>query len=82
MAGFEQTAKENLEAKIRSTGFERYFGRILVPEETILDATSKSIKRFAVSLNAKLVVKSGADVERGDLLAEEPPSMLDTVVWW
>ncbi|HBJ80640.1 MAG: transcription termination/antitermination protein NusG [Pseudothermotoga sp.] len=73
MAGFEQTAKENLEAKIRSTGFERYFGRILVPEETILDATSKSIKRFAVSLNAKLVVKSGADVERGDLLAEEPP---------
>lgn len=72
MAGFEQTAKENLEAKIKSTGSNRFFGRILVPEETILDATAKSVKRYAVSLNARIAVKNGSDVEKGDLLAEEP----------
>ncbi|MGJ8453777.1 transcription termination/antitermination protein NusG [Pseudothermotoga sp. U03pept] len=72
MAGFEQSAKENLETKIKSTGSDRFFGRILIPEETILDATSKSIKRYVVSLNAKIVVKNGSDVLKGDLLAEEP----------
>jgi len=72
MAGFEQTAKENLETKIKSTGSNRFFGRILVPEETILDATAKSVKRHVVSLNARITVKNGADVEKGDLLAEEP----------
>jgi len=72
MAGQEESAKENLETKIKSAGYERFFGRIVIPEETIIDATGKSLKRFSVSSNAKLHVKTGSDVKKGDLLAEEP----------
>lgn len=72
MAGQEESAKENLETKIKSAGYERFFGRIVIPEETIIDATGKSLKRFSVSPNAKLYVKTGSDVKKGDLLAEEP----------
>ncbi|WP_041446570.1 transcription termination/antitermination protein NusG [Pseudothermotoga thermarum] len=73
MAGLEQAAKEHLEAKIKSAKAERLFGRIVIPEEVIIDATSKSLKRITVSPNAKLYVKNGSDVNKGDLLAEEPP---------
>lgn len=73
MAGFEISAKENLETKIRSTGSERLFGKIVVPEETILDATSKSVERHVASTNAKLHVSDGSDVQKGDIIAEEPP---------
>ncbi len=72
MAGLEQAAKENLETKIRSANATRLFGRILIPEEIVIDASSKSIKRIPVSLNAKLYVKNGSDVNKGDLIAEEP----------
>ncbi len=68
----EQSAKENLETKIRSSHAERLFGRILVPEEVVIDATAKSIKRIPISLEAKLYVKTGSDVNKGDLIAEEP----------
>ncbi|HCZ05797.1 MAG: transcription termination/antitermination protein NusG [Thermotogota bacterium] len=71
-AGLETKVKESLERKFESLGYERYIGRIVVPEETIIDSKSKSVERHVVPLSAKLHVSTGSEVEAGQLLAEEP----------
>ncbi|QTA38370.1 transcription termination/antitermination factor NusG [Thermosipho ferrireducens] len=72
LAGYEAAAKENLEAKVKAQGVEHLISRVLLPEETIIDASSKSIERHIVSSNAKLYVVNGKEVKKGELLAEEP----------
>lgn len=72
LAGYEATAKENLEAKIKAQGLEHVISRVLLPEEVVIDASSKSSERHIVSLNAKILVSNGTLVKKGDVLAEEP----------
>jgi len=72
MSGYEYAVKENLENKIEATGAHHLVGRVVIPEEIILDASSKSVDRYILSPNAKLHVSSGKNVEKGDILAEEP----------
>ncbi len=69
----EDTVKENIEKKVELTGATNIVGRVVVPEEVVLDATKKSMERHVLSPEAKVHVKSGHEVQRGQLLAEEPP---------
>jgi len=43
-----------------------------VLEETVIDTSSKSLEKHIVSHEAKIHVTNAKDVEKGDLLAEEP----------
>ncbi|MGC9382992.1 MAG: transcription termination/antitermination protein NusG [Kosmotogaceae bacterium] len=70
-SGLENSIKEALEAKIESFGFSHLFGRILVPEEVKLDRSSPAQKLVFLQ-DAKLLVKSNQDVQKGDPIAEEP----------
>lgn len=72
MSGYEEKVKENIERKIEATGIRNLVGRIVIPEEVVLDATSPS-ERIILSPKAKLHVNNGKDVNKGDLIAEEPP---------
>ncbi len=72
ITGYESKAKENLEAKIEAQGYSHLIRRVVVPEETIIDASAKSSEKHVVSLAAKLHFKNGDDVEKGAFLAEEP----------
>ncbi len=73
ITGMEDTVKDNIEKKVEFTKAHNIVGRVVVPEEIILDATKKSMERHVLSPEAKLHVKSGQEVKKGDLLAEEPP---------
>ena len=73
ISGLEDKVKENIEKKVKLTGATNIVGRVVVPEEIILDATKKSMERHVLSPEAKVHVKSGSNVEKGQLLAEEPP---------
>ncbi len=73
LTGLEDAVKENIEKKVNSLGSHNLVGRVIVPEEVILDATKKSMEKHIVSPDAKLYVKSGQEVKKGQLLAEEPP---------
>jgi len=72
ITGYENKVKENLEAKIQAQGYENLVSRVVVLEETVIDTSTKSLERHIVSYEAKVHVSSGKDVEKGDLLAEEP----------
>jgi len=73
LTGLEDAVKENIEKKVNSLGSHNLIGRVVVPEEVILDATKKSMEKHIVSPDAKLRVKSGQEVKKGQILAEEPP---------
>lgn len=70
-AGLETKVKQSLERKFESLGYGRYVGRVVVPEETIIDSKSKSVERHVVPTSAKLHVSTGSEVEAGQPLAEE-----------
>ncbi|KAF2960041.1 transcription termination/antitermination protein NusG [Thermotoga sp. 38H-to] len=72
MSGYEERVKENIEKKIEATGIKNLVGRIVIPEEVVLDATSPS-ERLILSPKAKLHVSNGKDINKGNLIAEEPP---------
>lgn len=72
ITGYENKVKENLEAKIAAQGYSNLVSRVVVLEETVIDTSSKSLERHVVSHEAKLHVSNGSDVEKGELLAEEP----------
>ncbi|MEN3043353.1 MAG: transcription termination/antitermination protein NusG [Fervidobacterium sp.] len=72
ITGYENKVKENLEAKIKAQGYDHLVSRVVVLEETVIDTSSKSLERHIVSHEAKLHVSNGKDVEKGNLLAEEP----------
>ncbi len=72
ITGYENKVKENLEAKIEAQGYRSLVSRVIVLEETVIDTSSKSLERHVITREAKLHVNNGADVEKGDLLAEEP----------
>lgn len=74
ISGYENRVKENLEAKIQAQGYEHLVSRVVVLEETVIDTSSKSVERYIISHEAKLHVSNGKDVEKGTLLAEEPPT--------
>ncbi|ANQ53597.1 antitermination protein NusG [Thermosipho affectus] len=72
LAGYETSAKENLEAKVKAQGLEHVVSCVLLPEEVVIDASAKSVERHIISLNAKIFVSNGDLVKKGDVLAEEP----------
>jgi transcriptional antiterminator NusG len=72
ISGMEDRVKENIEKKVELTSAKSLVGRVVAPEEIVLDATKKSMERHVLSPDAKIHVKSGREVEKGQLLAEEP----------
>ena len=72
ISGMEDTVIENILKKVEMTGAKNIVGRVVAPEEIVLDATKKSLERHVLSPDAKVHVKSGQEVEKGQLLAEEP----------
>ncbi|HOK33983.1 MAG TPA: transcription termination/antitermination protein NusG [Fervidobacterium sp.] len=72
ITGYENKVKENLEAKIQAQGYENLVSHVVVLEETVIDTSSKSLEKHIVSHEAKIHVTNAKDVEKGDLLAEEP----------
>lgn len=71
-SGLEYSVKEAIEAKVKAMGMEHFIGRIVIPEETIVDTTSESGEKYVLSPSARLHVSTGYEVKKGDLLAEEP----------
>lgn len=72
ITGYENKVKENLEAKIQAQGYENLVSHVVVLEETVIDTSSESLEKHIVSHEAKIHVTNAKDVEKGDLLAEEP----------
>ena len=72
ITGYENKVKENLEAKIQAQGYENLVSHVVVLEETVIDTSSKSLEKHIVSHEAKIHVTNAKDVEKGDLIAEEP----------
>lgn len=70
-SGMENKVKETLEERIKSLGYERYFGKIIIPEVEELNYSNKKTDRVFISKNAELYVKKGKDVKKGDLLAKD-----------
>ena len=73
LTGLEDAVRENIEKKVELSRAFNLVGRVVVPEEIVLDATKKSMEKHSLSPEVKLHVKSGQEVRKGDLLAEEPP---------
>jgi len=69
MSGYEYAVKENLENKVEVTGAHHLVGKVVIPEEVVLDASSKSSDRYVLPPNVKLHVSSGKNVEKGEILA-------------
>jgi transcriptional antiterminator NusG len=71
-SGMENKVKENIEEKVKNLGYDKYIGKIVIPEIEELNYTNRRIDRMFVSKDAELFVKKGKDVKKGDLLAKEP----------
>ncbi len=72
LTGLEDTVKENIENKVKVTNAHNIVGRVVVPEEVIIDASKKSMEKHVLSPEARVLVKTGQEVEKGQVLAEEP----------
>ncbi len=72
LTGMEDSVKENIEKKVVLSKASNIVGRVVVPEEVVIDASKKSMEKHVLSPDAKVYVKSGQEVNKGDLLAEEP----------
>lgn len=71
-SGMENKVKETLEERAKNVGENKYFGRIIIPEVEELNYSNKRVQKIYVSKEAKVHVRKGKDVKKGDLLAKEP----------
>ncbi|AEX86100.1 transcription antiterminator [Marinitoga piezophila KA3] len=71
-SGMENKVKELIEEKARLFEKEKFFGKILIPEESEIDLTNKKVDRIVVEKDAIIHVKNGDNVKKGDIIAEEP----------
>jgi len=72
-SGLEEKIKESIEKKRDTLGLERLVGRVVIPEEVVLDPTKANTVKHLLSQKAKLHVVTGDEVKKGDLVAEEAP---------
>ncbi len=72
-SGLEEKIKESIEKKRDTLGLERLVGRVVIPEEVVLDPTKAHTVKHLLSQKAKLHVVTGDEVKKGDLVAEEIP---------
>lgn len=71
-SGLEQTVKESIEQKRDLFKLHDRIGRVIVPEERIVDVKGKKIEKNRVPSTAKLHVSSGDSVSKDSMLAELP----------
>ncbi len=69
-SGLEQSVKDIVEQKRDLFKIQDLIGRIVVPEERIIDVKGKRIEKYRVPSTAKLHVSSGDSVSKGEPLAE------------
>ena len=69
-SGLEQSVKEAIEQKRDLFKLRDLIGRVVVPEERIVDVKGKKIEKYRVSSASKLHVSSGDSVSKGDPIAE------------
>jgi transcriptional antiterminator NusG len=71
-SGMENKVKETLEERIKNLGYEKYFGKIIIPEVDELNYSNKRVQKIYIEKEAQIFVKKGNDVKKGDILAREP----------
>ncbi len=69
-SGLEQSVKESIEQKRDLFKLHDLIGRVVVPEERIVDVKGKKIEKYRVPSTAKLHISSGDTVSKGDPIAE------------
>lgn len=72
-SGLEESIRELVEIKRDSLNMTHLVGRIVIPEEVVIDPVSTKTERYVVNPGAKLHVNTGDEVKKGDILAEESP---------
>lgn len=75
-SGLEGKIKESIEKKRDTFGLERLVGRVVIPEEVVLDPSNANTVKHLLSQKAKLHVATGDEVKKADLVAEEVPVKL------
>jgi len=71
-SGLEDSILENAEKKRDSLNLGHLIGRIVIPEEMIIDPTNPHQTRYVLSPSAKFHVSNGDEVKKADVLADEP----------
>lgn len=71
-SGLEDSILENAEKKRDSLNLNHLIGKIIIPEEMIIDAANLHQNRYILSPSAKLRVSNGDEVKKGEVLADEP----------
>ncbi len=72
-SGLEEKIKESIEKKRDTLNLERLVGRVVIPEEVVVEPSKAHTVKHMLSQKAKLHVTTGDEVKKGDLLAEENP---------
>ncbi len=72
-SGLEESIRENVEIKRDSLNMGHLIGRVVIPEEVVIDPANAQTVRYVVSPNAKLHVGTGDEIKKGTVIAEESP---------
>jgi len=72
-SGLEEKIKESIEKKRDSLSLERLIGRVVVPEEVVVEPSKSHSVKHIITQKAKIHVATGDEVKKGDLIAEEKP---------
>jgi len=75
-SGLEEKIKESIEKKRDTLNLERLVGRVVIPEEVVVEPSKAHTVKHMLSQKAKLHVTTGDEVKKGDLIAEENPVKL------
>ena len=72
-SGLEESIRENVEIKRDSLNLGHLIGRVVIPEEVVVDPVNAQTVRYVVTPGAKLHVGTGDEVKKATVIAEENP---------
>lgn len=72
-SGLEDTIKEAVDLKRDTLNLTHILGRVVVPEEVIIDPVNTQTIRYPFSPNVKLHVATSDEVKKNQVLGEEQP---------
>jgi len=72
-SGLEDTIRELVDQKRDALNLVHLIGRVVVPEEVIIDPVNTQTERYPFSPNAKIKVSTSDEVKKGQVLGEEQP---------
>jgi len=75
-SGLEDTIRELVDQKRDALNLNHLIGRVVVPEEVVIDPVNTQTERYPFSPNAKIKVSTSDEVKKGLVLGEEQPIRL------